>query len=396
MRFSFGIFLILSGALSCTGAPHATRTGTTSSNGRADFSRHEEPQAGQAVFVGGELLKPYNPVPSLVTKQTFLEQSRFPCIDIHCHWTLDQSPEQLLAAMDHHNIAYAINLSGGFGADLDAMLAKFDPAKYPPLITFVNIDFSRIDDAHFTEQVRASLADAKRKSVRGIKIFKDLGLTIRDNSGRLVPIDDPRLDVIWETAGQLGLPVLIHVADPAAFFAPIDETNERWMQLKRHPDWSFYGPQFPPRDDVLAQFDRIVERHPQTTFIAAHLGNYAEDLAQLGNRLDRYPNLYADISAREAEWGRQPYTARKFFIKYADRLLFGTDRYPGQPQQPRYRTYFRILQTDDEYFDYYENDFPPTGEWKVYGLYLPDDVLKKIYHDNAARLLNLPSLEQRP
>lgn len=394
MRLPLGIFLILFGALSCTGAPQQTRTGTTPSNGRADFSRHEiDPEAGQAVFVGDELLKPYKPVPALITKQTFLEQSKFPSIDIHCHWTLEQSPEQLLAAMDHHNIAYAINLSGGFGEELDAMLAKFDPAKFPRLITFVNIDFSQIDDPLFAAHVRGSLILAQPRGVRGIKIFKDLGLTLRDKSGTLVPIDDPRLDVLWQTAADLGLPVLIHTADPVAFFAPIDESNERWMQLKRHPDWSFYGPQFPPRDQLLAQFDRIVEKHPRTTFITAHLGNYAEDLAQLGARLDKYPNLYADISAREAEWGRQPYTARKFFIQYADRLLFGTDRYPGQPQQPRYRTYFRILETDDEYFDYYENDFPPTGEWKVYGLFLPDDVLKKIYHDNAAKLLGLPRLQ---
>lgn len=391
MRQFLALLLMMCGALSCTCAPSATE----STIGPADLSRQEKtlnPQAGQAVFVGEEILKPYRPVPALVTKQAILEKSRFPCIDVHCHWSLAQDPEGLLAAMDARNIAYAVNLSGGFGDELEAMLARFDPAKYPRLITFANIDFSRIDSPGFAEEVRRSLADAKARGVRGVKIFKELGLTLRDASGALIPIDNPRLHVIWQTAGELGLPVLIHAADPVAFFQPVDENNERWMQLKRHPDWSFYGAEYPPREEVLAQFDRVVEQHPGTTFIAAHLGNYAEELAKLGERLDKYPNLYADISAREAEWGRQPYTARKFFIKYADRLLFGTDRYPGGTEQPRYRIYVRMLETDDEYFDYYEHEFPPTGEWKVYGLFLPDDVLRKIYYANAAELLGLPSL----
>src|SRR5690606_27172628 len=259
----------------------------------------------------------------------------------------------------------------------DATLAKFDPETYPRLITFTTIDFSRLDEPSFAGEVRKSLAEAKARGVRGIKIFKTLGLSMKDSAGRVVPIDDPRIDVIWQAAGELGLPVLVHSADPAAFWEPLDETNERWLQLKRHPNWSFHGPQFPDRVEILEQFDRVVERHPQTTFIAAHLGNWAENLPELARRLEKYPNRYADISAREAEWGRQPYTARKFFIKYADRLLFGTDRYPGREEQPRYRIYFRMLETDDEYFDYYDHPYPPTGEWKVYGLFLPDDVLKK-------------------
>ena len=351
------------------------------------------PEVGQAVYVGDELLKGYRPVPALVTKETIVQKAKFPVIDIHCHWSTRMEPEALLAAMDERNVAYAVNLSGGTGRRLEQTLAAFDPAKHPRLITFANIDYSGLDRPEFGEEVRAYLADAKARGVKGVKIAKNLGLSVRDASGKLVAIDDPRLDPMWAAAGELGLPVLVHAADPAAFFEPVDEKNERWLQLKRHPDWSFYGPEFPKREEILAQFDRVVEKHPGTNFIAAHLGNYAEDLSKLGERLEKYSNLHADISAREAEWGRQPYTARKFFIKYADRLLFGTDRYPGRTDQPRYRIYFRMLETDDEYFDYYEHPYPPTGEWKVYGLFLPDDVLKKIYHDNAAKLLGLPLLE---
>lgn len=384
MRRPLLLLLILPASLSCVGGAdppiHATA------------SRQEEPQVGQAVYVGDELLKGYRPVPALVTKETIIERAKFPVIDIHCHWSARVEPEALLAAMDERNVVYAVNLSGGSGGRLEQTLARFDPSKHPRLITFVNIDYSGIDRPDFGQEVRASLADAKARGVKGVKIAKNLGLTVKDGSGKLVPIDDPRLDPMWAAAGELGLPVLVHSADPAAFFEPVDEKNERWLQLKRHPDWSFYGPEYPKREEILAQFDRVVEKHPGTTFIAAHLGNWAEDLSQLAARFEKYPNLYADISAREAEWGRQPYTARKFFIQYADRLLFGTDRYPGRTDQPRYRVYYRILETDDEYFDYYEHDYPPTGEWKVYGLFLPDDVLKKIYHDNAARLLGLPAL----
>jgi predicted TIM-barrel fold metal-dependent hydrolase len=182
------------------------------------------------------------------------------------------------------------------------------------------------------------------------------------------------------------MPVLIHSADPLAFFQPIDRNNERLMQLGRHPDWSFYGPQFPDREEVLAQRNRVLARHPGTSFIGAHLGGNAEDLAALGEVLDRYPNFVVDISGRVAELGRQPYSARRFFLKYPDRILFGTDRYPGRPDQPRHRVYYRFLETQDEYFEYHEHDFPPTGEWRIHGIFLPDDVLEKVYHLNADAL----------
>ena len=342
---------------------------------------------GTAVYAGGELLRNYRPEPSLVTKQTRMDKPKFPVIDVHCHWTLREDPKALLRAMDDLGVTRAVNLSGGYGPGLEAMLERFHPAAPDRLLVFGNLDFGRIDDGSFGADAAAALQRAKAKGVCGLKVFKDLGLTVKDGSGRVVPVDDPRLEPVWSACGKLKLPVLIHSADPVAFFRPVDARNERWTQLKRHPDWSFYGPGFPRYDEVLAQHNRVIERHPDTVFISAHLANSGEDLTKLSGWLDRYPNLYVDVSGRVSELGRQPYAARRFLLKYQDRVLFGTDRYPGRPDQPRYRVYYRFLETDDEYFNYYDHPFPPEGEWKIYGVFLPDDVLKKIYHENAERAL---------
>jgi predicted TIM-barrel fold metal-dependent hydrolase len=269
------------------------------------------------------------------------------------------------------------------------MLDRFTGYAPERLLIFCTPDYSRIDDPDFAAQVVQGLERARANGAAGVKIFKNLGLTLRDKSGRIVGVDDPRLDPIWATAGRLNMPVLIHSGDPAAFFEPIDRHNERWMQLNRHPSWSFGGPRFPARAQVLAQRNRMIARHRGTNFIGAHMGGNAEDLEALGKVLDALPNFYVDICGRVAELGRQPYSARRFFRKYADRILYATDRHPGRDRQPRYRIYYRFLETADEYFDYYNHPFPPTGEWKIYGIYLPDDVLKKVYRENADRLLGL-------
>lgn len=349
--------------------------------------REQDPPMGPALFVGDTVLKPYDPTPSLVTKETRVGRPKYPATDIHAHWPESLEPGALLAAMDDLGVERSVNLSGGFGAQLDRMLARYHAAAPARLLIFANLDLSRIDEPTFASEHVAMLEAARAKGLAGLKIFKSLGLTARDRSGRLVAIDDARLDPIWAACGRLKLPVLIHSADPVAFFAPIDEKNERWLQLKRHPDWSFHGPSFASREEVLAQRDRVIARHRGTTFIAAHLGDHAEDLAALATRLERHPNLVVDLSAREAELGRQPYTARRFLIRWQDRVLFGTDRYPGRADQPRHRLYYRLLETDDEYFKYYDHPFPPTGEWRVYGLHLPDEVLRRIYQTNADRVL---------
>jgi predicted TIM-barrel fold metal-dependent hydrolase len=182
----------------------------------------------------------------------------------------------------------------------------------------------------------------------------------------------------------------MHTADPSAFFLPIDERNERWEELHRHPEWSFYGPQWPSRAELHTARNRVIARHPNTTFIAAHFGNDGEDLAELAGWLDQYPNLYIEFAARIAELGRQPYTARRFFLEYADRIMFGTD---GPRVRERLLPHWRFLETLDEYFPYAENPFPPQGLWSIYGLGLPDDVLRKVYYENAIRIV--PGVKER-
>jgi len=351
----------------------------------------DEPKIGTAVYVGDKVLWGYKPTPALVTDVTAVDKPKFPAIDVHCHWSLEQDPEAMLAAMDRLGLKVAVNLSGGDGSDdkFDRMIERFASRAPGRLLIMCNLDFDGIGEDGWTEKQVTWIEKARANGAVALKVFKSLGLTIKDSDGKLVPVDDPRLDPVWAKCGELGMPVLIHSADPVAFFTPTDATNERWMQLTRRPNWSFHGEPYPARDEVLAQRDRMIKRHPETTFIGAHVANNAEDLDRVARDLDAMPNLVVDISGRVAELGRQPYSARRFFLKYQDRILFGTDRYPGRPDQPRYTIYYRFLESDDEYFDYYDHDFPPTGEWKIYGLFLPDAVLKKVYHDNAARVLGL-------
>jgi hypothetical protein len=351
-------------------------------------SVQESPSPGELADQLRELYQYYKPTSMLRTDQHVIDKAKFPLADVHCHWSTAVEPEFMISAMDRLGIAYAVNLSGGWGEQLETQLGRYKKAFPKRFEILVNVDFSEIDQPDFTRKWVDFLARAKANGAAGLKIFKSLGLTIRDESGELVRIDDSRLDPIWAKCGELGMPVLIHSADPLAFFEPVDRFNERLMQLGRHPNWSFYGDQFPEREEVIEQRNRVIARHPKTTFIGAHIGAYAEDLAAAAASLDQYPNFVVDISGRVAELGRQPYTARKFFLKYADRILFGTDRYPGRKDQPRYRAYYRFLETDDEYFDYHEHEFPPTGEWKICGIYLPDDVLRKVYLANAARIFH--------
>lgn len=343
-------------------------------------------EIGKALYIGDQVLKEYHPTPTLVTETHVVAKARFPAVDVHTHFGLDLNPQAMVDSMDVLGVKRVVNLSGGWGEQLDKILQKFEKFAPERFDIMCNIDFSRIDEPNFGENMAAFLEEAHAKGAAGLKIFKSLGLRIKDRSGKIVPVDDPRLHPIWAKAGELNMPVLIHVADPVPFFQSIDRFNERWLQLKRHPDWSFFGAEFPPRDSLLAQRNRVLGRHPNTIFIGAHVGNSAEDLQSLSLVLDKYANFYVDISGRVAELGRQPYSARKFFMKYQDRILFGTDRYPGRIIQPRYRIYYRFLETADEYFDYYKHPFPPTGEWKIYGIFLPDNILRKVYHENADRI----------
>ena len=346
------------------------------------------------------LLENFRPKSKLRVPATDLSRAKFPVVDVHTHFRhkFRGTAEELDAwvkLMDHNNIAVCVSLDGQWGDAVDEHAKLLWTKHKERFAIFGNIDWQgagKADDPSswdcnrpdFARRVARQLAADKERGICGVKIFKGFGLEYKNADGSLIKIDDPRFDPIWQASGELSLPVLIHVADPVAFFQPIDETNERWEELHRRPDWSFHGPQFPTYAELLAAFLRVVKRHPNTTFIGAHAVSSAEDLAALGQWLDDHPHLYLDIASRIAEFGRQPFTARKFFLKYQDRILFGTD---GPWPEERLHLYWRFLETEDEYFPYSEKPFPPQGLWNIYGLNLPDEVLLKIYHENAARLI---------
>ncbi|MCG8347342.1 MAG: amidohydrolase family protein [Chloroflexales bacterium] len=340
------------------------------------------------------LLQDFTPRSQLVTKTTTIAKPRFPIIDAHNHlmqpfgggW--DQRPvQELLEQLDEAQVNVYIDLDGGWGEDIfEQHLDYFKAAAPDRFLIFGGVDWSRWADQGdaFGEWAAQRLREQAARGAQGLKIWKPFGLHVRDQHGRLVAVDDVRLDPLWATAGELGLPVMIHVADPVAFFDPLDHTNERYEELHNHPDWHFPATTFPPFIKILTDFAHLVQRHAQTTFIGAHVGCYAENLDWVGKMLDECPNYYIDFSARIAELGRQPYSARRFFLRYADRILFGLDQ---GPKPAAYRQYYRFLETDDEYFDYDITEIPAQGRWRIFGLYLPDEVLQKIYFRNAERVL---------
>jgi predicted TIM-barrel fold metal-dependent hydrolase len=339
-------------------------------------------------------LSDWQPRSMLVSKVTDVAKPRFPAIDVHNHLGAgrDQlTPERVAAyvtEMNEAGVRTVVNLDGGWGQRLAETLAALDQAHPDRFLTFAQVDFGGIDADDWSQREASRLEESFRLGARGLKIHKSLGLGIRYKDGRLVAVDDPQLDPIWAMCGKHGRPVMIHTADPAAFFTPLDRCNERWHELNDHPQWLFYGNGYPAREDLLAQFLRVVGRHPQTTFIGAHFGNDAEDLAAVGRALDEHANLLVDIDARISELGRAPYSARRFFIKYQDRILFGTDT---TPRRDAFRIYYRFLETDDEYFDCAASHHL-QGFWRIYGLFLPDEVLEKVYAKNAERIL----LAQKP
>jgi predicted TIM-barrel fold metal-dependent hydrolase len=343
------------------------------------------------------LLKNFQPRSRLVTKTTRVHKPRFPVIDAHDHLAApfgggwDHKPvAELLDLLDAAGVTHYVDLDGGWGEEiLERHLDYFKNAAPNRFQIFGGVDWSqwRTMGDTFPEWAAKRLRVQKERGAQGLKIWKPLGLHVVDQGGKLVDVDDERLVPIWETAGELKLPVLIHVADPVAFFDPVDETNERWEEIGEHPEWAFTSPPFPAFMHILNGLRNLVSRHRNTTFIGAHVGCYGENLGWVGEMLDECPNYSIDISARLGELGRQPYTARKFFIQYQDRILFGLDM---SPDLEAYRLYYRFLETDDEYFNYNTSEVPAQGRWYVCGMYLPDDVLKKIYSENAKMILGIP------
>jgi len=341
------------------------------------------------------LLENFRPQSKLVTKTTQVNKPRFSVINAHDHladpfgggW--DKKPlSELLDLLDEAGVTHYVDLDGGWGEDILYHHLDYFKAKAPERFQiFGGVDWSKwesMGDA-FPKWAANRLKVQKDAGAQGLKIWKSFGLHVKDQNGQLVKVDDVRLAPIWETAGELGLPVLIHVADPVAFFDPINETNERWEEIGAHPDWAFMSPPFPSFMNIMNGFKNLVTRHSSTVFIGAHLGCYGENLDWVGKMLEACPNYYIDISARLGELGRQPYTARKFFIQYQDRILYGSDM---GPDLDMFRLSYRLLETDDEYFNYNVGDVPQQGRWHAYGLYLPDDVLKKVYRENAMKVLN--------
>ncbi|HMD88492.1 MAG TPA: amidohydrolase family protein [Anaerolineaceae bacterium] len=344
------------------------------------------------------LLTDYKPHSMLVVKSTRVDEPRFPVIDAHNHlaepfgggW--DKKPVgELIDVLDRARIVTYVDLDGGWGEEvLNRHLDLFKTVAPDRFRIFGGVEWAAWPEHgdHFGEWAANRLRIQAKRGAEGLKIWKPFGLNVRDQHGELVRIDDNRLDPIWETSAELNLPVLIHVADPAAFFNPLDNRNERWEELQIHPDWYFPSPPYPSFESLINSLANLVQLHSNTTFIAAHVGCYSENLGWVANWLERCPNLYVDIAARISELGRQPYTARKFFLKYADRILFGSD---FGPDINYYRIYYRFLETDDEYINYSTTEIPLQGRWYIYGMYLPDDVLEKIYFSNAKRVLGLKS-----
>jgi predicted TIM-barrel fold metal-dependent hydrolase len=327
----------------------------------------------------------------LKTKASRIYRPAFPVIDVHNHLGGGKkklTPEvvkKYLDAMDEAGVQTVVDLDGEWDETLKETIAALDTAHPGRFLTFALIDFQGIDDDNWTDREVKRLRASFEAGAKGLKFHKSLGLTWRYKNGKLMPVDDPKLDPIWELCGEMHKPIMIHVSDPAAFFTPLDQYNERWHELNEHPNWLFYGDKFPTRDEILEQRNRVIAKYPKTTFIGAHVANNSEDLETVGKWLDTYPNLYCDIDARISELGRQPYTARKFLIKYQDRVMFGTDT---PCNADAYRIYYRFLETEDEYFDCSASHHL-QGFWMIYGVHLPNDVLEKIYRTNAMKVLGL-------
>jgi len=351
------------------------------------------------------LLRDWAPRPALRLAETVVTTPAYPVVDVHNHvgrWLaadggwLAADVDALVSLLDDAGVATLVNLDGRFGADLVDNLARYDHAHPGRFVTFCHVDWSRLSDdlpggdpqrSPVVQELRAGLAHAATIGARGVKVWKDLGLQVRDASGQLVMPDDPRVVAVLQVAGELGLPVLIHTADPVAFFDPLDTHNERVAVLGEMPEWWFGASGYPTFERLMGCLDGLLAACPGTTFIGAHVGCWSEDLAAVGQMLAQRPNWNVDLGGRLGEIGRQPHTFARFVANFPDRVLFGTDAFPPSPQD--YHRYYRFLETDDDHFAYADSAVPPQGRWAIYGCDLPDHLLAAVYSSNAVRLLHL-------
>lgn len=336
-----------------------------------------------APMMGQEMgFEEYNPISTLVVPENPVEKAKLPFIDIHSHHFRmeEQDLSQLVAEMDRMNMAIMVNLSGGSGESLKAKLKNVNQNYPNRFVVFANVDFDGVGSEGWGQNAASQLEADVKAGAKGLKIYKSLGLRNKDVDGKRIPVDDSRLDPIWEKCAELNIPVLIHSADPKSFWDPFDGTNERWLELKTRPRRKRSDTDPAPWQQIIGEQHRMFKKHPKTKFVNAHMGWYANNLDRLGELMDEIPNMHVGIGAIIAELGRQPRRAKAFFIKYQDRILFGKDSY----KPAEFPTYFRVLETADEYFPYYKKYH---AFWAMYGLDLPDEVLKKVYHENALKLI---------
>jgi predicted TIM-barrel fold metal-dependent hydrolase len=324
----------------------------------------------------------YNPPSTMVVPGKPVTKAKFPFIDVHNHQfsmpTMDLST--LTKEMDRLNMRVMVNLSGQSGEVLKQSVGNVQKNYPSRFIVFANADFKNIGDPEWGSRAAKQLEEDVKNGAKGLKVYKNLGFSVMDNSGQRVRVDDSRLDALWKKAGELKIPVLIHTADPKPFWHPADKNNERWLELATHPNRKKSDTNPAPWDTLIAEQHRLFIKHPRTTFIAAHFGWFPNDLAHLGKLLDQMPNVMVEFGAVIAELGRQPRMAKKFFTDYQDRILFGKDSWVPE----EYATYFRVLESNDEYFPYHKKYH---AFWAMYGMGLPDDILKKIYYKNALRII---------
>ena len=344
-------------------------------------------------------IEEYSPISTLVVPENPIKKSKFPFIDVHSHhWDMAvKDLSGIVSEMDDLNMKYMINLSGSGFATFSGNQSLMDlnlsksltnvKENFPERFgVFVNLDLNKIDNKEFAKSSVDILENAVDQGAIGLKIYKNLGLNLKDSKGIRVKVDDKRLSPIWDACAKLNIPVLIHSGEPSPFFDPIDKYNERWLHARQKPNSFRPSDKYPAFNTVMIEQYNMFKNHPSTTFINAHMGWMANDLEKLGKHLDDLPNVHTEIGAVIGELGRQPRKARQFFIDYQDRIMFGKDTY----KKSEFDVYFRVLETDDEYFDYYRKRH---GLWKMYGLNLPDEVLKKLYYKNALKLF--PSIDDK-
>lgn len=385
------------------------------------LSPQAKAQFAKEILRDDMMLTDYRPRTPLVVPKNPVLRAKFPVIDMHTHvnavYTRNPIPgeplqgtpvqriDQIVSWMDAINMKRMVNLTGGFGPELDRTM-KYMVNRHPGrFVTCTIPNYKKLNDPGYPQWQAEELARAKKQGAVGLKISKTLGMYLRESgfrdterepqqTGPLVKIDDERFFPLWKAAGELNMPVFIHISDVDGFWRPFDKKNERWEELLRHPEVHYYGTDVPPKEELHAARNRVIKAHPNTHFVLLHVGTHPENLDDVTNVLNAHPNTTVEISASLNDLGRQPKRARRFIEEFQDRVMYGTDASPNglnAPQQylepEMFQCYFRWLETLDEYFDYSPADFPPQGYWKIYGIGLPDDILKKVYHNNAARVM---------